>query len=230
MSAQGWQSVVLAVVLAAAGLGAWALRLRAPLEVSAASLDAIPFELAGWRGHDIPLEDTVERMLRADHNVQRTYLDPAGGLVWLYVGYYGTERGGRSEHSPFVCYPAAGWDVVAGSERTVEVPGGGRVTEIRVVRSGEERLVHFWYRSHRAPHLVGEVEHEWDRFVGRIWHGRADGAFVRISAPLDGTSEDSVRARLFRFGSALDTELAEHWPKERPRARRLAGRSAGLAG
>ena len=113
---------------------------------------------------------------------------------------------------------------------TVDAARGLRVNALDVRSNGHRRLVHFWYRSHRAPHLVGEVEHAWDRFVGRIWHGRADGAFVRISAPLDGTSEDSVRARLFRFGSALDTELAEHWPKERPRARRLAGRSAGLAG
>ncbi|MCA9509374.1 MAG: EpsI family protein, partial [Myxococcales bacterium] len=212
MSAHAWQNAALAVVLLAAGAAAWTLRLRAPLEVQAESLDGIAMEIAGWRGRDIPLEETVERMLRADRNVQRTYVDPAGGVVWLYVGYYGTERGGRSEHSPFVCYPSAGFSIVEGATRTVTLPGGGRATEIRVGRAGDERLVHFWYRSHRSAHLVGAVAHAWDRFVGRIADGRADGAFVRISAPIDGMDVDAIRARLFRFGAALDEELAAHWP------------------
>jgi EpsI family protein len=216
INAHALQNATLVAVLCAAGAAAWAYQLRDPLRVDASMLDALPHELAGWVGHDIPVEETVERMLRADHNVQRTYVDPAGGLVWLYVGYYGTERGGRSEHSPFVCYPAAGWQVEDAATRTLDVPGGGRVREIRVVRDGNERLVHFWYRSHRSEHLVGDAAHAWDRFVGRLADGRADGAFVRISAPLSGVSEDSVRARLFAFGTALDDELGEHWPDETP--------------
>lgn len=223
-----WQNALLALVLVVAGVGSWTLRLREPLEVHAESLDAIPMELAGWSGRDIPLEETVERMLRADRNVQRVYLDAAGGIVWLYVGYYGTARGGRSEHSPFVCYPAAGFAIDDDATRTIDVPHGGRVTEIRVDRDGDRRLVHFWYRSSRSPHLASELAHAWDRFVGRIVDGRADGAFVRISAPLDDLDEDSVRARLFRFGVALDAELAAHWPSERSRVARVRARpSAG---
>ena len=215
-SAQTRQNATLVALLCATGAAAWAIQLRAPLAVEAKLLDALPHELASWVGEDVPVEETVERMLRADHNLQRTYVDPAGGRVWLYVGYYGTERGGRSEHSPFVCYRAAGWNVEAEATRSIDVPGGGKVREIRVVRDGRERLVHFWYRSHRTEHLVGEAAHAWDRFVGRIAGGRADGAFIRISAPLSGVSEDSVRARLFTFGVALDAELGRHWPHEAP--------------
>jgi len=211
------QNATLVALLFSAGAAAWAFQLRAPLSVEAKSLNALPFEIASWSGRDIPVEETVERMLRADHHVQRTYVDSVGGIVWLYVGYYGTDRGGRSEHSPFVCYPAAGWKIQESATRVVAVPGGGKVREIRVQRNGQERLVHFWYRSHRSDHLVGEAAHAWDRFVGRLAHGRADGAFVRISAPLAGLSTESVRARLFSFGNALDGELEQHWPDERPR-------------
>lgn len=216
LNAHTIQNATLVAVLCAAGAAAWSLQLRAPLEVEASPLDSLPHELASWVGEDIPVEETVERMLRADHNLQRTYVDSAGGRIWLYVGYYGTERGGRSEHSPFVCYPAAGWTVENEATRSVHVPGSGKVREIRVVRDGRERLVHFWYRSHRSEHLVGEAAHAWDRFVGRIAGGRADGAFIRISASLSGVSEDSVRARLFTFGLALDAELGRHWPDEAP--------------
>lgn len=218
MNAHTIQNATLIALLFSAGAAAWAFQLRAPLSVEAESLNALPFEIANWRGRDIPVEETVERMLRADHNVQRTYVDSVGGVVWLYVGYYGTDRGGRSEHSPFVCYPAAGWDVQESATRVVAVPGGGKVREIRVERNGRERLVHFWYRSHRSDHLVGEAAHAWDRFIGRLAHGRADGAFVRISAPLAGVSDESARARLFTFGRALDGELEDHWPDERPQS------------
>ena len=61
--------------------------------------------MLSWKGHDIPMEGSVEEILRADRHLQRSYYDRAGGLVWLYVGYYGTSRGGRSEHTPWVCYP-----------------------------------------------------------------------------------------------------------------------------
>ena len=226
-TAQTRQNTIFVAILCAAGAAAWTLQLRAPLAVEAQLLDALPHELASWVGEDVPLDETVERMLRADHNVQRAYIDPAGGRVWLYVGYYGTERGGRSEHSPFVCYRAAGWTVQTEATQSIHVPGGGEVRELRVVRDGRERLVHFWYRSHRTAHLVGEAAHAWDRFVGRIAGGRADGAFIRISAPLSGVTEDSVRARLFAFGVALDAELGRHWPHEATVGSQVARSSQG---
>jgi hypothetical protein len=51
--------------------------------------------------------------------------------------------------------------------------------------------------------------------LGRAGPGRADGALVRISTPLD-ASEDLLvaRARLLSFESALDVQIEAHWPAE----------------
>jgi EpsI family protein len=214
VSSGSWQNAALVVLLVIAGGASWAFQLREPLVVDTTPLAELPAEVLSWKGRDIPMEGSVEEILRADRHLQRSYYDRAGGLVWLYVGYYGTSRGGRSEHTPWVCYPTAGWEILDEFSRTIAVDAGSEIQEIVVQRGSERRLVHFWYRTSRSPHVVGELAHAWDRFLGRLTLGRADGAFVRLSTPLLGESPDGDRARLLSFGRALDAQLAAHWPTE----------------
>lgn len=204
----------------AVGAGAWTLALRPPLEVDTAPLAAIPYEIASWQGQDVSLETEVERMLRADFNVQRLYTHPLGDPLWLYLGYYGTDRGGRPEHTPSACYQAHGWTIE--SRRRLDVPGGPpglRVNEYRVENNGERQLVHFWFRSFRSTGLLGIVDQTRDRLFGRLIEGRADGALVRLSTGLRGGDEVDARTRLLAFAARLEPELAAHWPVETPPAR-----------
>ncbi len=201
-------------LLLAGGL-AWWLQLKEPLVPEAGSLDALPRSIAGLRSVDVPMESLVERILQADHNLQRAYRDATGSLVWLYVGYYGTERGGKPEHTPRACYTGAGWDILR--HRVLEVEPGSdlRVNEFLVSREGERRLVHFWFRSYRRTGMLGDMDQNLDRLVGRLLNDRADGALVRISTPLQGDDEVSARSRLLNFASAVDPLLGQHWPRER---------------
>ena len=52
---------------------------------------------------EIPVEDEVTRMLDSDFNLQRVYKHSLGGYVVLYVGCYGTGRGGGTGHTPRIC-------------------------------------------------------------------------------------------------------------------------------
>jgi hypothetical protein len=62
--------------------------------------------------------------------------------------------------------------------------------------------------------MLGGWHQNVDRFVGRLTHGRADGALIRISTPLSGGDVIGARGRLLGFASALDPLLAERWPTE----------------
>jgi EpsI family protein len=210
------QAIALAATLLAVGALAWSFQLREPLAVDARPLDALPRDVAGWHAQDVPLEDTVEAILRADHNLQRVYQHPVGSRVGVYVGYYGTERGGRPEHTPWVCYPNAGWAIEAHRTLVVDPERGLRVNEFQVEKDGERALVHFWYRSFRSTGLLGGVDQVWDRFLGRLRHDRSDGALVRLSSALGGEDVAVVRSRLMGFGEKLDLLLDEHWPDEHP--------------
>jgi EpsI family protein len=211
-------TIALVVALVAVGAAAWSLQLRPTLHVDASPLEALPRALDGWEAVDVPLEESVESMLRADHNVQRVYAHGLGGLVWLYVGYYGTERGGQPEHTPAVCYRAHGWNV--GERRVLEIDPrrGLRVNEFVVEKGGRRELVHFWFRSYRSTGLLGGIDQTLDRLVGRLLRGRADGSLVRISTALGGDGDEAAaRARLAQFAAELESALALHWPDESER-------------
>jgi EpsI family protein len=217
MSPDSRQTLWLTLALLLVGAATWSFQLRPSLEPEPASLAAIPTELAGLHARDLPLEDTVERILNADYHVHRAYLHPMQDVVWLYLGYYGTERGGRSEHTPWVCYPAAGWTVVDSHTEVIDDGAGHRSTEIVVQRGSELRLVHFWYQSHRATGMLNEFDQALDRLLGRLLEGRADGAFVRISTPLmqqDEAGIELARARLVSFGGELQAQVQLNWPSE----------------
>jgi EpsI family protein len=222
VSHERWIRAVALALLLATGALAWRLTLREPPDVDTAALRALPYEIAGWQGADIPIEDKVSRMLDATENVQRAYVGPAQSLVWLYVGYYGTERGGKPEHTPWVCYPTAGWKILRSD--VVEVPGsdGRRLNELLVSQAGERRLVHFYYRSYRRTGLLGGLDQVLDQLESRITTGRADGALVRLSTPVDG-DEFVARARLLELGGHVDALFEAHWPREHQRTASMSG-------
>jgi EpsI family protein len=200
-------------MLAVGALG-WYLRLGPQLQLDASPLAKVPTQIGRWQSTDVPLASVVESELRADFNLQRAYLTPSGDMVWAYIGYYGTERGGRPEHTPRGCYTGAGWGIEA--TRTIEIDPSVelRANEYLVERNGEQRLVHFWYRSHRRTGILGGLDQNIDRLLGRLLDGRADGALVRVSTPIAENDATAARGRLLAFASLLDPLLADHWPTE----------------
>ncbi len=206
-----------ALILVLVGVGGtgWWLQLRADPQVDATLLETFPARIGAWQSNDLSMEPLVEEVLDADFNLQRVYVHPGGEIIWLYVGYYGTGRGGRPEHNPAGCYTGAGWDIEATRQLDVEAELGLRVNEYRVQRFGERRLVHFWYRSHRRTGILGGFDHNIDRMIGRLFHGRADGALVRLSTPLRPDDEVGARSRLMSFAATIDPLIAERWPDER---------------
>ena len=193
-------------------LGSLVLVCREPV-VAFADVSAEGFaELRGVIGN-------VERMLRADLNVQRTYRSASvPEVIWMYVGYYGTRRGGRPEHTPDVCYPSAGWRVESSEVWAGASDPGLRANEMVVERRGRRRLVHYWYRSARSAVLLGLLPVSVDQLRSRVSTGRADGALVTLSTPLEAGALEAARSRLIELRRPLETELAARWPVESPRS------------
>ena len=218
MTGERLGTFALAAAVLAVGALAWWLQTRPALVVDAAPLASLPRQAGSWRSIDMPLESAVESILRADANIQRAYFPgPEDATpVWLYVGYYGTERGGRPEHVPRGCYTGAGWDIAAA--RVMGAGDGERqLNEYLVTRGQQQELVHFWYRSARRTGMIGGIDQNLDRILGRLGSGRADGALIRISTRLRDGGETVARERLLALGRELDRQLAEHWPNEHPR-------------
>ncbi|MAJ61452.1 MAG: EpsI family protein [bacterium TMED88] len=216
-------AVLLWLALVSVGALAWGLQMQPSLLPEARGLAGTPHEIGGWFGQDDPADAEVDQALDADFQLQRTYRRATGEIVWLYVGYYGTARGGRPAHTPRGCYTGAGWGITDAQVLDADPRSGLRVQEYRVEREGQTRLVHFWYRSHRRTGMVGGLDQNIDRMLGRLMDGRADGALIRVSTPITEGDEVAARGRLLAFGAALDPILAERWPTEQKMG------SAGMA-
>jgi EpsI family protein len=230
-------TALLAAALVLVGSLSWLLALRPSPRLDVAPLASIPSGLGAWSSDDVPLESGVESMLRADFNLQRLYRNGFGDEVWVYFGYYGTERGGRPEHTPSACFRAHGWEIE--EHRVLDAGPGLQVNELVVSLDGERQLVHYWFRSFRRTGLRGGFDQLLDHLVGRVFHQRADGSLVRLSTPLAGDDDrPAARSRLLQFATAFDELLAAHWPREIPDeadstgAARAPGRSehAGAGG
>ena len=209
--------IAIMLILVVAGCAIWWIHFRMPVELDPSSIKGISLTLDRWQGQEIPLSDGVEKMLRADSQFQRRYLSPDADLVWLYVGYYGTERGGRPEHTPWACYPSAGWIILSATEVTPgrDSSGGAawQLNELVVEQGGARRLVHFWYQTHRTKRIATETGLTIDHVLGRLSPtGRADGALVRLSTPIDENGIESARQRLRDFAAVFEPILRENWP------------------
>jgi len=53
----------------------------------------------------------VYAVLETISNVYRRYADADGRVIQLYIGYYGTAKGGRPSHVPQYCYTGHGYSI-----------------------------------------------------------------------------------------------------------------------
>jgi len=211
-----FQTIGLLTLLLLTGITAWWLSLRPVAASDAATLRTLPAELAGWNAVDIPMEQDVADMLRADANVQRAYIHPLGFVVYVYVGYYGTARGGTPEHTPEMCYPAQGWQIDETGSVAIGGNGGFMARELVVEKEGERRLVHFWYRTQAKTGIQSTAALRWSHLQARLFAGRGDGALVRLDAPIEDDDIDAARQKLLAMDRALESALATVWPTESP--------------
>lgn len=209
-------SLALVVLMLAVGAGGWYLRLRPPVQVNTSPLAHLPTQIGVWQSTEILMDSAIEQELQADFHIQRIYTTRFTEPLWLYVGYYGTDHGGRPKHTPRGCYTGAGWGIESSRIVDVDSTSDLRANEYLVERRGERRLVHFWYRSHRRTGILGGLDQNIDRLLGRLLDDRADGALVRISTPIVQDDTTAARGRLLSFASLLDPLLEKHWPIESP--------------
>ena len=217
MRSEKLQTALLVVALLFVGALSWSFQLRPPLAVDASALRTFPEDVGDWRGEDVPLRPEEEAMLRADLNLQRQYRRALAQPIWLYVGYYGTDRGGHPEHTPDICYPANGWRTLQEATITIDPPRGLRANEFVAEQAGVQELVLYWYRSRHRTGITNSLGQAADRIAGRLLDGRADGALVRISTRFTDGHEVAAREQLLRFASMLDPLLEARWPVEQAR-------------
>jgi EpsI family protein len=183
-----------------------------------------PLNISGrWQGKELGLEQSILDILKLSDYMMRLYapvrrehtLDGFRLPVYLYVGFYRSQRSGATYHSPKNCLPGAGWQFVEAQPATVTVPGGREVTvnKVLIQKGLDKQVILYWYQD-RGRVVASEYQAKayliWDAMTKH----RTDGALVRISLPVAGSVEDAFRQG---FAFMLDTWplLEEYLPNAR---------------
>ncbi len=182
------------------------------------NLENLPMEIAGYRATEDFFQAPVYKELNADKHVYRHYRNADGKQVDLYIGYYGTAKGGRTAHNPYGCLPGGGWGIVEARLvplRMSKYPEGVGVNFI-LARKGEAyEAVFHWYQSAGSKVLSTGIEQNILRFIGRVFYNRNDGAFVRVSALTGEKGIEEANLLAKSFAEQILDLLPHYWPVEK---------------
>ncbi len=141
------------------------------------ALSTFPDHIGEWRVVDKTLFDApVLKVLRASDYLMRSYADPQGREIGLYVGYHDGGPDAGPIHSPRNCLPGAGWELMDS-----RIMAAGPVQLVRASYQKEETgmIYYYWYQM-RDKSLTSDFTLKLAEFQGVLLYGRRDAGFIRL--------------------------------------------------
>jgi len=182
------------------------------------NLEKLPMTISGYTATEDFFSDAVYNELNADKHVYRHYKAPNGDLVDLYIGYYGTAKGGRTGHNPYACLPGSGAAIVDTDVLSLKQAVTGKSVPVNYILSrkdGANTVMLHWYQTAGKTVVSTGLKQNIERFKGRILHNRNDGAFVRITTYSTDAEVQKARLRAEQFAGIVLNLLPGYWPEEK---------------
>ncbi len=195
------------------------------------AFEEFPLNLAAkWNGRELGMDQKVLDILKLSDFMMRVYVPivAQGGEetdiaengtlktqmtnmgarlpVWLYVGFYQSQRTGATYHSPKNCLPGAGWQFMASDFVPLTMPDQSTITvnKVLIQKGLEKQVILYWYHD-RGRVIASEYWAKGFLVWDAMTKNRSDGSLVRISVPVkDGTVEAA-------FDQGVDF-LHDLWP------------------
>ncbi len=196
-------AILITLLLVVQAIGAFAIEKRCENLPAAPPLSVFPAVFNSWRMiHDYPLEDEVQKVLKATDYLNRDYVD-GNGVANLYVAYFKSQRSGVAPHSPKNCLPGNGWVQESNEITHVSVAGFPDIELNRyVVQKGDTKnVVLYWYQS-RQRTVASEYTAKLYVIADAMKLNRTDTSLVRVIAPV------------FNGDIARASEVAVHFTKD----------------
>ena len=206
------------VVMLLALFAVFGIARRGVPKVVATNIENLPMVIDSYTATEDSFSQAVYDELNADQHVYRHYRNLSGKQIDLYIGYYGTAKGGRTGHNPYACFPSSGWGIVeTGTVRLAGISYRDKVdvNYMLTTKDNVYLVILHWYQSDGVNVLDSGFKQNIQRFVGRVFENKNDGAFVRISA--DGREMDvpAMKDRVMAFSQNVLELLPNYWPDEK---------------
>ncbi len=176
------------------------------------SFALFPRQLAEWKGSfDELSREERETLLLDDYLLANYKREGIPGAVNLFVAYYASQEQGRSIHSPEICLPGGGWEIVSSDLYAVKLSPTEeiKVTREIVRKEGVRMLVYYWFNQggeNAANNWLGKPLLLRNAFL----HGRTDGSLIRVSTRIEGEQAAGADKILSAFARDLIPVLPRH--------------------
>jgi exosortase D (VPLPA-CTERM-specific) len=156
-----------------------------------------PLEFKGWHGTPQTMDSqSLDALGLTDYLIADfTNGATAAGPLNFYIAYYASQRAGIHAHSPQLCIPGGGWNILRQSTINLPVSGGGSISANRVVieKHGAKQIVYYWFEE-RGRHIADESALKYYALRDALLDNRSDGALVRLVFPVQGDDEATADA------------------------------------
>ena len=155
-----------------------------------------PLQIKAWQGRPRQLDGATLAKLHVTDYAMIDYIGDGGKSVGFYAAYYESQRRSVVPHSPRVCIPGGGWEIVKFSRSKIDqIP----INRLLIKKQGAEQLVYYWYQQ-RGKSIANEYEMKWELFRDAVFLHRTDGALVRLTTNIfPGEVMEDADARLKLF-------------------------------
>ncbi len=212
----GRYAAALSALLVLQGGVYYAVAMRPEQVPVVAPLSVFPTDLNGWRMYkDVPIEQEVLDVLKADDTLNRIYVSPDGGTpAFLFIGFFKSQRYGQAPHSPKNCLPGSGWEPVESEPMTIAVPGRAEpilVNRYLVARGEEQSVVLYWYQSHNRI-IASEYSAKFWLIADSIRYHRSDSSLVKVVVPVNNGDSAGATKSAVDFVKAIFPTVARQLP------------------
>jgi EpsI family protein len=166
------------------------LPLRAPLS------STVPDAWNGYVAHDVEVSAEEQQVAGMSDYLMRAYAASDASAEQyafsVYVGYYESQRQGKTIHSPKNCLPGSGWEALQSTTHEIRTTSGLITVNRYLLKRGQQAaLVLYWYQG-RGRVEASEYKVKLDLLRDSMFRQRSDEALVRIVVPVATTEEDAL--------------------------------------
>ena len=186
------------ILLLAAAATNYALS-RPETEQSRRSLNEFPKAIGDWKSvNDQIIDERSMAVLLVDDYIMRTYVNPRGESIGLYLGYFKIQREGKQVHSPRQCLPGGGWKITENKVQSLDLkthdPAEASINYYLMQYGDHKELFLWWYHGRGriyANEYLNKLLLIWDAITMR----RTDGALVRVNMAVKDGVEHSMNTQ-----------------------------------
>jgi EpsI family protein len=189
----------------------------------AGSLQTVLPAMPGYSVKEQTVSDEERKVAGMSDYVARTYWKDSTVAFTTYIGYYDSQKQGKTIHSPRNCLPGAGWEILRAERGTVTAAGATHTVNRYLLKNGAvQALALYWYQG-RGRIVASEYTVKWNLLRDAAFKGHTEEALVRIvvflpgAAQLDQPALDRAFADAEKLGQEVGarvlTDVARVLPK-----------------